>query len=117
MERKGGRHPVSPIYVHSDYSLLQSALSVEQLVKRARELSIEMLALTDYNTTAGHYELQRYCQAAGIKPIFGLELDVEYSGGGAGAYCTYRPNKRGLSKHTALSIAARTRAPGGPGAV
>lgn len=39
-----------------------------------------MLALTDYNTTAGHYELQRFCQAAGIKPIFGVELAVQYSG-------------------------------------
>ncbi len=79
--KEGGDTLSVQFYVHSDYSLLQSALSVEQLVKRARELSIEMLALTDYNTTAGHYELQRYCQAAGIKPIFGLELDVEYSGG------------------------------------
>ncbi len=67
--------------MHSDYSLLQSVLSVKQLVKTAKQLGIETLALTDYNTTAGHYELQRYCQEAGIKPVFGAELAIEYSHG------------------------------------
>ncbi|MFY9493731.1 MAG: PHP domain-containing protein, partial [Limnochordia bacterium] len=65
-------------YVHSDYSLLQSTLTIERLVKRAEQLGIEMLALTDYNTTAGHYEFQERCKRAGIKPILGLEVSVQY---------------------------------------
>ena len=63
---------------HSDYSLLGSVCRVESLVKQAAKLGIEALALTDHNTTAGHGELERYCRLAGIKPIFGLELDLAY---------------------------------------
>ena len=67
------------LYTHSDYSLLESVLSVEELVQRAAQLGIEALALTDHNTTAGHFELEQHCLKYGIKPIFGLELDVSYS--------------------------------------
>lgn len=68
------------LYTHSDYSLLESVLQVEELVKQAAKLEIKALALTDHNTTAGHYELEQYCNHVGIKPIFGLELDVAYLG-------------------------------------
>src|SRR5690554_1847619 len=77
-EGEGGDQLSVQFYVHSDYSLLQSALTIERLVKRAEQLGIEMLALTDYNTTAGHYEFQERCKRAGIKPILGLELSVQY---------------------------------------
>lgn len=53
---------------------------MEVLVGRAKELGIESLALTDHNTTAGHGEFEFFCEQAGIKPIFGLELDVLYAG-------------------------------------
>ncbi|NMB01505.1 MAG: DNA polymerase III subunit alpha [Firmicutes bacterium] len=66
------------LYTHSDYSLLESVLSVEDLVRRAANLGINAVALTDHNTTAGHFQLERYCAQAGLKPIFGLELDVVY---------------------------------------
>ncbi|HBG01865.1 MAG TPA: hypothetical protein DDW87_09885, partial [Firmicutes bacterium] len=66
---------------YSDYSLLESVCKVESLVEQAATLGIEALALTDHHTTAGHGELERYCQRAGIKPIFGLELDLAYING------------------------------------
>lgn len=67
------------LYVHSDYSLLESVLTVETLVTEAAKLGIKTLALTDHHSTAGHGELEWLCSQAGIKPIFGLELDVAYS--------------------------------------
>ena len=79
---KGGRVLSVQLYTHSDYSLLQSLLTVESLVNQAKALGIESLALTDHNTTAGHGELEYFCHRAGIKPIFGLELDVLYEGRG-----------------------------------
>jgi DNA polymerase III alpha subunit len=63
---------------HSDYSLLESVLTVEGLVKQGAKLGFTALALTDHNSTGGHWEFQRYCREEGIKPIFGLELDVNY---------------------------------------
>lgn len=69
------------LYTHSDYSLLESTLTVEELVKRAAALGYTALALTDHNTTGGHWEFQRCCAQAGIKPLFGLELDVTYEPG------------------------------------
>lgn len=61
---------------HSDYSFLESVLTVETLVAKAAALGIGTLALTDHNTTAGHGEFEKHCRRAGIKPLFGLELDV-----------------------------------------
>ncbi len=66
------------LYTHSDYSLLESVLTVEELVKQAASLGYEALALTDHNSTAGHWELERCCREAGLKPIFGLDVDVDF---------------------------------------
>lgn len=72
----GGEHVAVQLYTHSDYSLLESTLTVEELVKHGARLGFSSLALTDHNSTAGHWEFQRCCREAGLKPIFGLELDV-----------------------------------------
>ncbi len=50
---------------------------MESLVKQAAKLGIQALALTDLGTTAGHVELAHHCRQAGIKPIFGVELEVK----------------------------------------
>jgi len=64
------------LYTHSDYSLLESALTVSDLVQHGARLGFGALALTDRHCTGGHWEFARCCEAAGLKPIFGLELDV-----------------------------------------
>ncbi|NLJ74956.1 MAG: DNA polymerase III subunit alpha [Firmicutes bacterium] len=66
------------LHIHSDYSLLESCVSFQDLVLRAKEIGIQALALTDHNTTAGHVEFDRACRAHDMKPIFGLELDIVY---------------------------------------
>lgn len=68
------------LYTHSEYSLLESVLSVENLVAACHRLGYRALALTDHNSTAGHWELDRCCQKAGLKPIFGVELDLAVPG-------------------------------------
>ena len=64
------------LYTHSEYSLLQSVCKVEDLVEQAAQLGIESLALTDWATTAGHGEFERCCHKAGVRPIFGVELEI-----------------------------------------
>jgi DNA polymerase-3 subunit alpha len=72
-----GVSPLSvQLYTHSDYSLLESVCTVESLVRQSAKLGLKSLALTDLGTTAGHGEFEHHCRQAGIKPIFGVELDV-----------------------------------------
>lgn len=67
-------------YAHSDYSLLESVLTVEKLVAQASKLGIQSMALTDKHSCAGHQEFEYYSRQAGIKPIFGLEIDLTWQG-------------------------------------
>ncbi|HQH22009.1 MAG TPA: DNA polymerase III subunit alpha, partial [Thermoleophilia bacterium] len=64
------------LHVHSEYSLLDGACRVVDLVKRAKELGMPAVALTDHGTLGGAVKLYRAAQAEGIKPIIGLELYV-----------------------------------------
>jgi len=64
------------LHVHSEYSLLDGACRVVDLVKRAKELGMPAVALTDHGTLGGAVKLYRAAQSEGIKPIIGLELYV-----------------------------------------
>ena len=60
-----------PIHNHSDYSLLDGASQLPLMVKRAQELGMPALALTDHGVMYGAIELLKLCKAANIKPIIG----------------------------------------------
>ncbi len=61
------------LHVHSHYSLLQALPQVDDLVKRAKELGMKSLALTDYAALYGAIEFFKACKKAEIKPIIGVE--------------------------------------------
>ena len=65
-----------PIHNHSDYSLLDGASQLPKMVKRAKELGMPALALTDHGVMYGAIELFKLCKAEGIKPIIGNEMYV-----------------------------------------
>jgi len=65
-----------PLHVHSDFSLLDGASRIPDLVKRAKELGSPAIALTDHGTMYGAVELIKECQKHGIKPIVGNEMYV-----------------------------------------
>nr|YP_002048893.1 DNA polymerase III subunit alpha [Paulinella chromatophora]ACB42683.1 DNA polymerase III subunit alpha [Paulinella chromatophora] len=65
-----------PLHNHSDYSLLDGASQIPQMVKLAKELNMPALALTDHGVMYGSIELLKLCKAAGIKPIIGNEMYV-----------------------------------------
>ena len=65
-----------PLHNHSDYSLLDGASQLPKMVKRAKELSMPALALTDHGVMYGSIELLKLCKSAGIKPIIGNEMYV-----------------------------------------
>ena len=60
---------------HCHYSLLKSLPQVKQLVKKAKEYGMPMLALTDYNNMYGAIEFYKACEDNQIKPILGAEID------------------------------------------
>lgn len=62
------------LHVHSEYSTLDGLSKVKELISRAKELGQEFIAITDHGSMANHYELQKYCDEIGIKPIFGCEF-------------------------------------------
>jgi DNA polymerase-3 subunit alpha len=61
------------LHVHSEYSLLDGFSNIKKLVKRAKELEMPALALTDHGTMFGVIDFYNAATAAGIKPIVGVE--------------------------------------------
>ncbi len=62
------------LHVHSEYSLLDGAGRIKDLVQRACELEMPALALTDHGVMYGVVEFYETCTEAGIKPIIGAEI-------------------------------------------
>ena len=61
------------LHVHSEYSLLDGACKIEPMVKRAAELGMPALGLTDHGVMNGAVDLYKACRAHDVKPILGLE--------------------------------------------
>jgi len=62
------------LHVHSEYSLLDGAARLENLVTRAKELGMDALALTDHGVMYGVVEFYKLARKYGIKPIIGCEV-------------------------------------------
>ncbi len=67
----------SPLHVHSNFSLLRGASSVEDLVGRAAKLGYRSLALTDRDALYGTVRFTKACVNAGLRPILGSEVTLE----------------------------------------
>ncbi|MCS6789085.1 MAG: DNA polymerase III subunit alpha [Patescibacteria group bacterium] len=61
------------LHTHSHYSLLDGLGKIDDLIKRAKELEMEALALTDHGVLYGAIEFYKKAKAEGIKPILGVE--------------------------------------------
>ncbi|WP_188993187.1 DNA polymerase III subunit alpha [Paenibacillus nasutitermitis] len=62
------------LHVHSEYSLLDGAARIRDLVKRAKDLGMKALALTDHGVMYGAIPFYKACREQGIKPIIGCEV-------------------------------------------
>ena len=68
--------PFVHLHVHTQYSLLDGAARITDLVKRAKALGQTALAITDHGVMYGVVDFYRACKAEGIKPILGMEAYV-----------------------------------------
>ena len=64
------------LHIHSDYSLLDGASQLPELLDRVVELGMPAIALTDHGVMYGAIELLKECKARGVKPIVGNEMYV-----------------------------------------
>lgn len=64
------------LHTHSEYSLLDGAARIKNLVKRAKELDMPALALTDHGVMYGIIDFYEVAKAHEIKPIIGCEVYV-----------------------------------------
>jgi DNA-directed DNA polymerase III PolC len=68
------------LHVHSSFSFMDGAASLDALVERACELEMPALALTDHQGLSGAIRFYEKAARAGIKPIIGCEVVVEAAG-------------------------------------
>lgn len=64
------------LHVHTEYSLLDGAARISKLLKRAKELDMKSLAITDHGVMYGVVEFYKTAKKLGIKPILGCEIYV-----------------------------------------
>jgi DNA polymerase-3 subunit alpha len=68
--------PFVHLHVHSDYSLLDGACSIERLVDKALACGMPALALTDHGNLFGAVQFFEKARKKGLKPIIGCEVYV-----------------------------------------
>ena len=68
--------PYVPLHVHSEYSLLDGAIRISDLVNFAKENDMPAVALTDHGVMYGDMELYTTAKENGVKPILGCEFYV-----------------------------------------
>jgi hypothetical protein len=61
------------LHTHSEYSPLDGLSRMDEIVREVTAHGQTAVAITDHGTCAGHPELQRAADKAGVKPIFGIE--------------------------------------------
>ena len=64
------------LHVHTEYSLLDGSSKIKEIVKRAKELGMDSLAITDHGVMYGVIEFYKAAKEEGIKPIIGCEVYV-----------------------------------------
>ncbi len=64
------------LHVHSEFSLLDGMCRIKDLPKRAKELGMKAIALTDHGVMYGAVNFYKECIKEGIKPIIGCEVYV-----------------------------------------
>lgn len=71
-------HEYVPLHIHTDYETGESLVPVVELVKKAKELGYQALAITGRNVMSGALLFETRCREQGIKPILGCEAAIAW---------------------------------------
>ncbi len=88
------------LHVHSEYSLLDGANRIRDLVKACIDDGQDALALTDHGNMFGAIELYKECKKAGIKPIIGCEVYIARES-------RFKPHSKRDNPYSHLTLMAR----------
>ena len=64
------------LHVHTEFSLLDGAIKIDQLLKKANDLGMGSIAITDHGNMFSGVQLFSQAAKSGIKPILGCEVYV-----------------------------------------
>ena len=64
------------LHVHTQYSLLDGAIRIADLLEKCKEYDMDSVAITDHGAMFGALEFYSKAKKAGIKPIVGCELYI-----------------------------------------
>lgn len=62
------------LHLHTEYSLLDGFVKIDDLVEKAREFQMPAVAITDHGNMFGAIEFYQKTMAAGVKPVIGSEV-------------------------------------------
>ncbi|NPB06213.1 MAG: DNA polymerase III subunit alpha [Aquificae bacterium] len=61
------------LHLHTQFSLLDGAIKIEELAVKAKELGYRAVAITDHGNLFGSYLFYKAMKAQGLKPLIGME--------------------------------------------
>ncbi|UCM99330.1 DNA polymerase III subunit alpha [Sulfurimonas sp. SWIR-19] len=101
------------LHLHTEYSLLDGANKLSNLVSRVKELGMTSVAMTDHGNMFGAIDFYKQMKSAGLKPIIGMEGYI-HNGETLGDkstkqrfhICLYAKNKKGYENLMYLSSKA-----------
>ena len=65
-----------PLHLHTEYSLLDGAIKIKDLIEFCKENNMPAVAVTDHGVMYGDMELQELSEGSGVQPIMGCEFYV-----------------------------------------
>ena len=68
--------PFIHLHVHTEYSLLDGAIRIDQMLKKCMNLGMNAVAITDHGNMFGAVQFYDLAKKAGIKPVIGCEVYV-----------------------------------------
>jgi DNA polymerase-3 subunit alpha len=72
--------PFVHLHCHTDYSLLDGACDIDQLMKTTVEQKMPAVAMTDHGNLFGAVKFYNAAKAAGVRPVIGCEVYVSQQG-------------------------------------
>ena len=64
------------LHVHTEYSLLDGSSKIREIIKQAKKLGMDSLAITDHGVMYGVIDFYKAAKEEGIRPIIGCEVYV-----------------------------------------